>query len=79
MERHDLFFKCQLCGRKYQMGAHKYDGKHIPKYKLDVCTTCYDGNWDGWAPHYEKTILQHLEENKLSPPERNSQGLLPRD
>ena len=61
------------------MGRHKYDGKQIPRYSLDVCSTCYEGNWDGWTPHYESKILLHLKEKGLPMPERNDNGLLPRD
>lgn len=70
---------CDICGQKYQFGNHKYDGKYIPKYKLNVCMSCYEGNWDGWAPHYEQKFIEHLNQNGLPLPERNSKGWFPRD
>ena len=79
MNNEKFMFNCDLCGSSYQMGRHKYDGKQIPRYKLGVCSTCYEGNWDGWAPHYESKILLHLKEKGLPTPERNNNGLLPRD
>ena len=79
MNNEKFMFTCDLCGGSYQMGRHKYDGKQIPRYKLGVCSMCYEGNWDGWAPHYESKILLHLKEKNLPVPERNDNGLLPRD
>jgi len=79
MSDHKIMFSCQLCGTSYQMGRNKYDGKYIPRYKLGVCKACYEGNWDGWAPHYEEKILANLKTNNLPIPNRNENGLLPRD
>ncbi|WP_339135743.1 MAG: hypothetical protein WGN25_18775 [Candidatus Electrothrix sp. GW3-4] len=70
---------CTICGTKYQMGRHFYNGKHIPRYKLDVCQSCYDSNRDGWHPDFETTLLSHLKENNIPIPERNNEGLYPRD
>ena len=74
-----FMFTCDLCGSKYQMGRHIYNGNHIPLYNLDVCELCYKGNWDGWSQHEEKKILNHLKEKGLPVPERNKIGLLPRN
>ena len=74
-----FMYTCDLCGAEYQFGRHIYDGKYIPRYKLNVCMNCYSGNHDGWSPHDERIILKHIEENGLSVPERNEEGLLPRD
>ncbi len=78
-ESQKIILTCELCGQKYQMGPHKYDGKYIPRYKLGVCKTCYQNNWDGWAQHCEEKILTHLKEKGIDVPQRNEQGLLPRD
>jgi len=78
MEDHKFMYKCELCASSYQMGRHIYDGKHIPLYNLGVCKTCYEGNWDGWAPDAEVKILAHLKEKGLPVPTRNTKGLLPR-
>jgi hypothetical protein len=79
MERKPFYCTCGLCGMTFQFGPGRYDGKHIPGYNLTVCKGCYDANWDGWAPQWEAKILQHLHENGLPVPAKNSQGLLPRD
>ena len=79
MEDKKFMFTCQLCGGQYQMGRHKYEGKQIPRYQLGVCKMCYEGNWDGWASQFEEKILAHLKEKKLPIPERNENGLLPRN
>jgi hypothetical protein len=72
-------YLCQMCGAEYHMGAHRYDGKHIPRYNLDVCKSCYESNWDGWAPHYESKLVEHLRKQNLPLPERNEKGWYPRD
>jgi len=79
MNNDKLMFVCDVCGCKYQMGRNKYDGKKIPRYNLGVCMGCYEGNWDGWSPGHEEKILKHLKDKGLAIPERNKNGLLPRD
>jgi hypothetical protein len=70
---------CQICNASYQMGIHRYDGKHIAKYNLDVCRTCYEANVDGWCPSVEGIILAHLKKLKMAVPERQADGYLPRN
>jgi len=70
---------CPICHIPFQFGAHRYDGKHLPRYDMTVCLTCYSANWDGWAPHFEQTIEEHLAAKKLPLPDRNSKGWYPRD
>ncbi len=79
MSRSKIIQTCQMCGLDYQMGPSKYEGKYISRYKLNVCNKCYEGNWDGWAPHYEEKLLAHLKEKNISAPERNKEGWYPRD
>jgi hypothetical protein len=33
----------------------------------------------GWAPQFEARLIAHLTANGLPTPDRNAQGLLPRD
>jgi len=70
---------CFFCPTSFQTSHGVYRGKHIPRYQIDVCQGCYDGNWDGWAPRYEAQLVHHLEANGLRIPERNEKGWLPRD
>ena len=79
MNNKKFMFKCDLCDSSYQMGRHKYDGKQISRYGIGVCNICYKGNWDGWATNHESKILLHLKEEGLPVPDRNDNGLLPRD
>jgi len=79
MENKVELLTCPICRNKFKFGANAYDGKHIKRYNLTVCNACLDGNHDGWAPHYEKILLDHLKEKGLPIPERNSNDLLPRD
>jgi hypothetical protein len=71
--------RCFCCGQEFQFGPHSYNGTRSQRYDFMVCTRCHDANWDGWAPHYEAQILDHLRAKNTEPPERNSKGLLPRD
>lgn len=70
---------CGLCGSKFQFGRHIYDGKHIARYQIDVCSMCYAGNKDGWGPASEPRILELLETKGIPIPDRNELGWLPRD
>jgi hypothetical protein len=71
--------KCETCGHEFQFGPNLYDGKHIPRYNITVCMTCWKSNWDGWAPRLELQVTAKFVEKGLPIPERNAEGLLPRD
>jgi hypothetical protein len=73
-----IMYPCFSCGREYQFGPHIYDLRVIPSYKISVCKSCFDANWDGWAPHLQDKLLQHLQAQGIQPPPRNQNGLLPR-
>ena len=79
MSDHKFMFNCDLCNSSFQMGPRLYEGKIIPTYGVQVCNPCYQGNWDGWAPHYENKIIKVAESKGLPIPERNEAGWLPRD
>ena len=74
-----VLYTCDACGSQYQFGPHIYDGKHIDAYGINVCSGCYQGNWDGWAPHFEEAVTRHLRAKGLPIPPRNAKGWLPRD
>ncbi len=71
--------KCFICDGQFQMGPHVYDGRYIKSYNISVCMSCYEGNWDGWAPPYEQRLIDHLKEKGLPIPSRNAKDLLPRE
>lgn len=71
--------KCVPCGNSFKFGNGAYHGKHMPGYEMMVCSSCYDANWDGWAPALEPRILQHLATTGIEKPRRNAEGFLPRD
>ncbi len=71
-----FMIKCFFCETDFQFGSHRYEGRHLRHLQIDVCETYIKANWDGLAPHYEKKLLKHLEEKKLSAPERNEKGLI---
>lgn len=70
---------CQICGKEYQYGPQRYDGKYIRSYDLNACQSCYAGNRDGWGQRQEKVLLKHIEKKGIAIPERNEKGLIPRD
>lgn len=73
-------YNCFFCAAPFEFGDdHQYRGKHLSRYMIDVCYGCYNGNWDGWAAHWEAKLVPHLVARGLAIPARNSDGLLPRD
>lgn len=70
--------QCEFCGRGFQYGLHAYHGKFLTHYRLSLCRTCYEGNWDGIAPLYEQKFERHLEAHKIPKPNRNAKDLYPR-
>lgn len=80
MKQDRFMFNCDVCGASYQFGPHRYEGHALKLYgTIFCCDTCWKGNWDGWAPHLEPLLIGHLERQGLPVPERNRNGLLPRD
>jgi hypothetical protein len=78
MTKEKFMNKCDLCGKQYQNGPNRY-GYIVKLYEMAICNSCWIGNHDGFAPHYEDKILNHLKQNNLPVPERNIKGLLPRE
>ena len=74
-----LISACDACGQEFQFGPNVYDGKHIARYQITVCSGCYANNWDGWAPQFEAAVTRKLKKQGLPIPERNAKGWLPRD
>lgn len=70
---------CDLCSSRFQMGLSKYQGKYVPSYGIQVCKPCYDSNWDGWSPNHEIKIVKIANAKNIKLPQRNDEGLLPRD
>jgi hypothetical protein len=71
--------KCNLCGSMYNFGFGQYHGTILSGYDMAVCDVCYEMNWDGWAPQYEKRLLEQLRGNNVKIPPRNAKGFLPRE
>lgn len=72
-------YRCPLCGGSIQDGLHDHPGHRLRGYGLFVCDNCYDNNWDGWTQDYEDRLLAALDEEEIEYPERNEDGLLPRE
>lgn len=71
MIKEKFMFNCEVCGKLYQSGGNRGG--------IFCCDFCWDGNWDGWAPHYENILLEHLKRKGLPIPKRNAKGWLPRN
>ena len=69
---------CELCGNGYQFGPHIYDGTFISSYKLWVCMSCFNGNYDGWNNRHNKKLEAHWSSHDIKFPKRNSKGFYPR-
>jgi hypothetical protein len=70
---------CDVSGREFQFGPHRYEGRRNQTYEIMVCSTCHEANWDGWAPHCEERVTRRLIEQGLAMPARNAKGWLPRE
>lgn len=77
--RPKFFYRCDLCGTEFQFGTSVYNGKHIPRYQINVCLPCYQRSEDGWAPADEEAVTRKLREQGKPIPARNAKGLRPRD
>jgi len=71
--------KCLFCDTEFQFGPNQYDGKYSPTYEAYMCQICWDGCWDGLNRDYEEIATKHLEKLGSWLPERNEQGLFPRE
>ena len=79
MTNEKIMFNCDVCGRPYQHGPHRFEGNKLDLYGgIMCCDTCWKANWDGWAPHLEPKLLKQLQSKGLPVPARNSHGWLPR-
>lgn len=76
---HVIMVKCELCGSPYQAGQGVWTGQTIARYKLSVCNSCYNANWDGWAPVWEEKFIAHLRAHGIPLPSRNEKGWFPRE
>jgi hypothetical protein len=73
-------FDCDVCGKPYQHGPHRYEGHKLELYGgIMCCGMRWEYNHDGWAPHLDRPLLGHLERLGLSVPARNDAGRLPRN
>lgn len=80
MTKEKFMFKCDVCGQQSQHGPHRYEGHRLELYgDIFCCDLCWNGNWDGWAPHLEAILLEHLKQKGLPVPKRNEKERLPRN
>ena len=81
-----LTYRCFLCGKQFERYSHVYSsqysgirGRYVGRYMIEACDVCYESNLDGWALRHERRLVAHLTKKGLPIPERNANGLLPRD
>lgn len=68
---------CFTCEGRFQHEEHIY-GRYIERYQIEVCSTCWQFNWDGWPSDRAEKIIKHLKEKGLPVPPMNTKGWLPR-
>ena len=65
--------QCNICSRECEQL------KLTKGYKLLVCAQCWLDAEKGWANQYQEILFEALRRNGLLIPDRNRDGLLPRD
>lgn len=51
MDATRIMYPCISCGRQFQFGPDRYDGRVAKLYgNAPVCNTCWNANFDGWGP-----------------------------
>jgi len=65
--------RCDFCLRQAK-AVHQLDG-----YNLTACRDCWVEAADGWDDQHQLTLFEALQKNSLLIPDRNEQGLLPRE
>ena len=68
---------CDLCGRSFQFGPHRYDGRWISHYQMSLCSICMSSNEDGIGPLREPIFEAHLKRNGIPLPSKNKKGWYP--
>ena len=51
---------CFLCGRRFQFGFGRYDGRLIRRWNIMVCNPCWRENPDGIVPASVPHLIEHL-------------------
>ena len=74
-----MYANCDICKKEVPFGKGAYHIRKVERYNIYCCDSCWDGNWDGWNTRHEAFLLEKLKENNLPLPERNKNGLLPRE
>ena len=74
-----ILIRCDVCDKRFEFGPDRFEGRPNDKYSIMVCDGCYSANWDGWASQYEERITRYLKAKGLQMPNRNDNGLLPRE
>ncbi len=47
-----IMYNCAICGKAFQFGPGRYDGRFLTLYaRLPCCNSCWRANHDGWVPH----------------------------
>lgn len=66
---------CDLCEQPFRYGAHRYDGRYVPRWKVRICDTCDKMNWDGIVVSGRDAFLEKLRANGVEI-KLNERGLL---
>ncbi len=55
-----VMIPCDLCGREFQSGPHRYAGRKVVSWDIMICETCDNMNWDGIDPRRHPELMRRL-------------------
>lgn len=73
-----IMVQCDLCGKEYQHGPHRYEGHKWHQFDMMVCEICHSTSHDGIPPIYEGVFKKILEQKGIAIPSRNKKGFYSR-
>ena len=52
---------CFLCTRPFHFGNHRWEGRHIPQWGVNLCDGCIKRNSNGVMPEARPHLIPYLE------------------
>jgi len=72
-------YRCDLCRKPIVDEPHRHEWHWLKHYEMMLCPICFQGNWDGIGPVFERAFEKHLKDKNIPLPARNSKGRYPRE
>ncbi len=61
-----VMIPCELCGREFQFGPHRYAGRKVVSWNIMICETCDQMNHDGLDPHRHPELMRRLQAERVA-------------